>query len=206
MTRECGSCTLCCRVIGVNVLNKPANIWCEHCDPRSGCQIYEGRPDECRDFMCVWLTDERLGNWARPDKVHVVLTKTHGGNFQPVCDPNYPMAWREGRMGKLLFKTSSHETVNVAMGGTPYALIKNGKATRIKPSEISPKDPHSGSIQVKVNPDSVPGTPTDPVVANPLFGSKPNAAKECPSIPMARPILPLALSQTHSAKKGNVNR
>lgn len=206
MTRECGSCTLCCRVIGVNALNKPANIWCEHCDPTSGCQIYEERPDECRVFMCLWLNDERLPDWARPDKTHVVLTKTHGDAFQPVCDPNYPMAWREGRMGRLLFKTSHNEPVNVAMGGTPYAQIKNGKARRIKPSEISPRDPRSGSIQVVVKKDSVPDTPADPAVVNPLFGSQlPSVAEKCPSTPMARPILRPALLQTHSEKRESEN-
>lgn len=205
MTRECGSCTLCCRIIGVNALNKPANIWCEHCDPRSGCQIYEGRPEECRVFMCLWLSDERLGDWARPDKTHVVLTKTIKGSFQPVCDPNHPMAWREGTMGRLLFQTSHQEIVNVAMGGTPYAVIKNGKAKRIDPSEISPRDPLSGSTQVKVKPDSAPDTPANPAVVRPLFGSPPSVAERCRSIPTGLHTLRPAQLRTHSAKRGSDN-
>ena len=43
--RSCGSCSECCRLIGVEELAKPAGQWCTHCDPGHGCRIYPERPD-----------------------------------------------------------------------------------------------------------------------------------------------------------------
>ena len=38
--RECGACTLCCKVFDVPVLEKPAGQWCKHCLPGRGCGIH----------------------------------------------------------------------------------------------------------------------------------------------------------------------
>jgi hypothetical protein len=44
--RSCGDCTLCCKVMAVEALGKPAGSWCSHCKPGRGCLIYETRPEE----------------------------------------------------------------------------------------------------------------------------------------------------------------
>lgn len=75
MGRECGDCTLCCKLLGVKELNKPAHEWCKHCDIGKGCRIYTQRPNECQNFTCMWwagMTPEEL----KPDKVHAVFTMT----------------------------------------------------------------------------------------------------------------------------------
>jgi hypothetical protein len=71
MSRECGDCTLCCTLLGVQDIDKPAQTKCEHeCD--SGCGIYETRPYSCKRFDCLWLK-RLLPVWARPDKINVVF-------------------------------------------------------------------------------------------------------------------------------------
>jgi hypothetical protein len=42
--RACGDCTLCCKVMAIEALAKPAGSWCRHCKPGQGCAIYAERP------------------------------------------------------------------------------------------------------------------------------------------------------------------
>lgn len=74
-SRSCGTCTLCCKVFGVDPLNKPRNTWCEHCDIGKGCRIYEDRPDECRSFECLWLQGpDIIPEEMAPVHTKVILT------------------------------------------------------------------------------------------------------------------------------------
>lgn len=68
--RQCGECTLCCTLLPVPVLDKPANTDCVNCN--GGCSIYEERPTPCRTYHCEWLKGEFPEEW-RPDKSHVVF-------------------------------------------------------------------------------------------------------------------------------------
>lgn len=70
--RQCGECTLCCFTHGIPTLDKERLHYCQHCMPGVGCHIYETRPDECRDFTCLWLEDYGTVN-ERPDKVQIVI-------------------------------------------------------------------------------------------------------------------------------------
>lgn len=72
--RTCGTCTLCCKAVGVHALAKPAGAWCPHCDRRGGgCAIYGERPGECRTFSCAWLDGLLPEDRDRPDRLKVVL-------------------------------------------------------------------------------------------------------------------------------------
>jgi hypothetical protein len=94
--RACGSCTLCCKVIGVGALNKAAGSWCRHCEIGRGCSVYDGRPQECREFLCVWLADARLGEEWKPDRSKLVVTTADEGRTVEIrCDPGFPQAWRQ---------------------------------------------------------------------------------------------------------------
>lgn len=53
--RQCGSCSLCCRLIAVEALNKPQNQWCPSFRPGVGCAIWAHCSDECRQWDCAWL-------------------------------------------------------------------------------------------------------------------------------------------------------
>jgi hypothetical protein len=54
--RPCGDCRLCCKLVGIDELQKPPGRWCEHCNPKDGpgCRIYENRPRECATFKCAY--------------------------------------------------------------------------------------------------------------------------------------------------------
>ncbi|HEX2591606.1 MAG TPA: hypothetical protein VHL34_08930 [Rhizomicrobium sp.] len=93
--RSCGDCTLCCKVLRVADLDKPAGTWCEHCDTGKGCRIYADRPGSCRSFMCSYLQDNRLGEEWRPRDSKIVLQHIEGDNCIMVhVDPQRPNAWK----------------------------------------------------------------------------------------------------------------
>jgi len=72
----CGTCRMCCNLLAVADLGKPANRMCEHACS-SGCNIYASRPASCADYACIWLqtqaTRKPLPLELRPDNCGVVL-------------------------------------------------------------------------------------------------------------------------------------
>ena len=92
--RECGECTLCCKVLALEEPAKPASSWCPHCKPGHGCLIYANRPAECRAFSCLWLVNDLLDQHWKPSKSRLVLTTSEDG-IEVRCDPGFPDAWRK---------------------------------------------------------------------------------------------------------------
>jgi hypothetical protein len=97
--RECGSCRLCCKILGVpNFIGKPdPHGWCAHACA-GGCAIYSDRPQECRDFNCMWLLDERFGEYWKPSKSKIVINPKLDGDKAYVAfvvDPDYPLRWKQ---------------------------------------------------------------------------------------------------------------
>src|SRR5579871_2500808 len=93
--RGCGSCSLCCKVLPVRELDKPAGRWCIHAVPGSGCAVHAARPSACRQFFCAWRLDSNLGPEWKPDVCRFVLA------LDPACqalmvmvDPGRPLAWK----------------------------------------------------------------------------------------------------------------
>src|SRR3569833_1733688 len=93
--RDCGPCTLCCKVMAVDEIEKVAGAWCAHCAKGAGCAIYETRPQSCRAFSCAWLRHPQLPRNLRPDLTRVVLAfDNNATRLIASCDPAHPMAWR----------------------------------------------------------------------------------------------------------------
>jgi hypothetical protein len=92
--KACEDCTLCCKVMAIDELEKPAGSWCQRCKPGVGCEAYAERPAECRAFNCLWLIDERLGPHWKPSKSKMVVTTSEDG-LEIRCDPGFPDAWRK---------------------------------------------------------------------------------------------------------------
>src|SRR5262249_38933793 len=92
--KQCGDCTLCCKVMAIEALAKPVNAWCPHCRPGKGGTIYAGRPAECESFNCLWLVSDLLEAQWKPSKSKFVLTTSDDG-IEIRCDPGYPDAWRK---------------------------------------------------------------------------------------------------------------
>jgi hypothetical protein len=93
--RSCGRCSLCCKLLAITPLEKPANKWCAHCHPGGGgCQIYATRPAPCRDFACGWLINKNLGDEWWPAQAKMLVRRDDNTIIIHV-DPAVPNRWRE---------------------------------------------------------------------------------------------------------------
>lgn len=92
--RTCGSCSLCCKVMGVPEV-KQRHAWCPHCSPGCGCIIYESRPERCRQFNCLWLVNPQIKDHWFPAKSRIVIDTSTPATVVFVVDPDYPLRWRE---------------------------------------------------------------------------------------------------------------
>ena len=94
--RDCGTCTLCCKVYDGPAVDSPAGQWCRHCLPGRGCGIHETRPQHCRSFYCMWMTEAWLGPEWKPERSKLVLSVDPVTRFLFVqVDPGAAGAWRQ---------------------------------------------------------------------------------------------------------------
>ena len=115
---SCGSCNLCCNLLAIPDLGKPARQWCAHAlRPHGGCAVHHlkaATPNlkACADFECLWLqsqrrTDpnDRLPRHLRPNISHVMF-----GPFDPEddmhlfvhVDPEHAASWRDNLIQERL--------------------------------------------------------------------------------------------------------
>ena len=93
--RACGPCTLCCKVYDVPAVESVAGQWCRHTKAGRGCAIHATRPDHCRAFHCLWMTEGWLGPEWKPDRAKMVLSLDPATRFMHVqVDPGQAQAWR----------------------------------------------------------------------------------------------------------------
>ena len=74
--KTCGECSLCCTLIEVRALSKPAGAQCPH-RAKVGCSLY-GTPkmlDCCQVYSCMWLLLDRMPEALRPDYCRVIFEK-----------------------------------------------------------------------------------------------------------------------------------
>ncbi len=94
--RSCAGCTMCCKLLSIEVLNKPRQRWCTHCDIGVGCKIYDERPEECRTFTCGYLADVGIGeHWKPAVSKMVVSLATNAKRIVVYVDSDRPDAWRK---------------------------------------------------------------------------------------------------------------
>lgn len=104
---SCDGCTMCCKFMKIEEINKAGNVWCEHCKIASGCQIYDERPTACRVYECVWLQtqalDKPMSLALRPDRSKVVIgTTNQGEEIVLYVSPDRPDAWQHKEFSPLL--------------------------------------------------------------------------------------------------------
>jgi hypothetical protein len=93
--RDCGTCTLCCKVAAVEEVAKPNGVWCSHCVKEKRCTIYDQRPASCRSFYCQWMLEPTLGPEWKPERAKFAMVKSEGGRrLTALVDPGFPSAWR----------------------------------------------------------------------------------------------------------------
>jgi len=90
--RSCGTCTLCCRLPEIDLFDKPADVWCTNCTG-TGCSIYADRPSVCRDFLCLWMTSETLGDEWAPLRSKMMVYE-QGQQITVLVDPDHPDIWK----------------------------------------------------------------------------------------------------------------
>lgn len=105
--KPCGECGLCCLLLAVDELGKPARKWCEHFKPGTGCAKVDDadRPASCEAFDCLWRqdVDSVLPANLRPDRCNVMLAKalnSHG--VVAYVHPKHPSAYRDNKVWPLL--------------------------------------------------------------------------------------------------------
>jgi len=92
---------MCCKVIRIVELEKPAGVWCRHARPGHGCSIYADRPTPCQEFRCVWLDQPETPEALKPERTKVVLASSET-KLIAHCDPADPTAWRREPMYSFL--------------------------------------------------------------------------------------------------------
>ena len=117
--RTCGECTLCCKLLPVEEIDKEGFTKCQHLKFKVRCSIYNERPVSCLMWSCAWLVNPTLqaAGLDRPSKSHYVVD-TRADNFriqvsdevlneyalQIWVDPNFPNAHRDPKLRKWLIK------------------------------------------------------------------------------------------------------
>ena len=127
MSRACGSCSMCCKVLHIAEFAKPANQWCRHIAASGGCGIYESRYATCRGYRCSWLMDETLGPEWQPSRCKFIMHKVDGklGLWVNV-DRSFPRAWKREPFYRHLKALSA-----AARDGTGYVAVCVGHRTFI---------------------------------------------------------------------------
>jgi hypothetical protein len=92
--RSCGTCTACCFIFDIEATGSPQYAWCRHCAIGRGCAVYAERPEECRNFYCLW----RMGfgrDEDRPDRHGVVIDLQLEPDAHPVIRVWKPVQCQE---------------------------------------------------------------------------------------------------------------
>ena len=93
-TKACGDCGMCCKILRINVLEKPAGVWCRQFAKGVGCSIHSSSPRECQRFQCYWTLCDSMGEEWRPDRSKLVIWSNVPGRIIVDVDPSHPNAWR----------------------------------------------------------------------------------------------------------------
>lgn len=96
----CGTCSVCCRAMGVIEIGKAPGAWCSHCT-KPGCGIYTARPSSCVEFQCEWLA-RGLAPDLRPDVSHVLMVQGDDGCIVAKVDKRHPDAHKAAGVGAFM--------------------------------------------------------------------------------------------------------
>jgi hypothetical protein len=152
--RECGTCTLCCKVYEVPSLSKPSGKWCQHCTPGTGCGIWATRPDHCRSFYCLWMTDTVFTPEWKPERSRFVMTVDPFSRYLNVqVDPGHAKAWRQepyyGGLKRMAAALLREERLVVILNGLHATILTpNGE---VELGVMTPEDRVQLKLRVTPN-------------------------------------------------------
>ena len=121
---------MCCSALEIPELKKPAGPACAHCaGAGGGCAIYPRRPQVCRDFECLWLTQRDLPPNMRPDRIGALFMEDdESDQYRVVCAPERPLAWRNPRVfAHLVAIAKSGRTVVAKAGLSSWRIFASGE-------------------------------------------------------------------------------
>ena len=124
--RRCGTCFVCCWIPEVPELHKPAEILCEFCETgqERGCQVYERRPESCKNFFCLYAVNKTLPDELRPDRCHVLFEPLAvPSTILALVDPEFPWSWQTSSVQKLIRSIlNAGIAILISEGADPSAL------------------------------------------------------------------------------------
>jgi hypothetical protein len=140
MKRQCGGCQLCCKLLPVRELDKPASTRCRHQTFAKGCGVYHkpGMPPACAVWNCRWLVNNDTADLPRPDRSHYVidvmpdhitLWNDNDGYRQTLqviqiwCDPKHPDAHRDPALRDYLRRRGDEGIVALVRYGSVRAIV-----------------------------------------------------------------------------------
>jgi hypothetical protein len=120
---------MCCQVLEIDEFDKRAGILCANCKLGGGCRIYKRRPQVCQDFECEWLSERDVAPVLKPDRVATLLMiDADTDEYQAVCDPTRPNAWRNPLVFKhLVAKAKEGHTVVAKAGLMAWRIYPSGE-------------------------------------------------------------------------------
>jgi hypothetical protein len=162
--RECGTCSLCCKVYNVPSIGHVAGKWCRHCKPGKGCTIHDALPEQCALFNCAWRIEPSIPDVWKPDQAKMVLTVSPFTGFIHVqVDPSTPTAWRRQPYYDQLRLWARNNLEKEI-----YILVfVNDKATLILPDQDVPIGTPKGTDRISVRKNHGPGFATYEVKITP---------------------------------------
>jgi len=126
--RQCGDCSLCCKVLGIPELEKPKDVWCPNFAAGTGCRIYGTRPPSCRDFVCQWLNDPSMGPEWKPSISKLVLD-SKPRLLAVHADPAVSKPWRAEPYNSVLKRLAAQGLAR----GTIVMVIERRRSIVILP-------------------------------------------------------------------------
>jgi hypothetical protein len=140
VTRQCGDCQLCCRLLPVPPLGKGHNQRCQHQKFGKGCAVYRkpAMPPECSLWNCRWLVNDDTADLSRPDRSHYVIdiipdfislednetgARTNVQVVQVWLDPAHPEAHRDPQLRAYLLRRAEQGTAAIVRIDSKRAII-----------------------------------------------------------------------------------
>jgi hypothetical protein len=164
--RECGTCTLCCKVFRIDEVESPPGKWCRHCAPGRGCTIHETRPPVCRGFFCLWFYQPGLGPEWKPEKSKIVLNlELNGQRLAAHVDASVPGAWRRSPYYEVLKRWSAdaiarQQQVSVWIGQQCIVILPDREIDLgvvgedeivVSTTRMTPQGPEHGAEKIKAS-------------------------------------------------------
>lgn len=136
---SCGACNLCCKVLSVPDIEKPARMTCWWTTMHGGCQRHAEKLTDpkllaCAQFKCLWLeSQEREGlempRIMRPDQSHVCMgpqDRDDSSLLYVHVDPDFPDAWtNEPTFSYLMDIVVRGGHIEVHVGDERFRLEQN---------------------------------------------------------------------------------